>query len=45
MKKEDRKFQQIVLVKNKFEHFIYLPDELISVFDENITNKTISNAL
>ena len=44
-KKEDEKFQQIVHVKYKLEVFIYLLDEMNSVFDEIITNQLICNVL
>ena len=44
-KKEDRKFQQVVYVSQKFEEFIYLLDVLISVYDKGFTNQPISNVL
>ena len=45
MKKRDEKFQQVVYVKYKLEEFIYLLDEMNSVYDKVITNKPICNVL
>ena len=44
-KKEDEKFQQVVYVKYKLEEFIYLLDEMNSVYDKVITNQLICNVL
>ena len=44
-KKEDEKVQQTVYVNYKIEEFIYLLDEMNSVYDEVITNQPICNFL
>ena len=40
-RKEDENFQQVVYVNHKLEEFIYLLDELNSVYDEVFTNQPI----
>ena len=42
-KKEDEKFQQVVLEDYKLEEFIYLLDVRNFVYDKNITNEPICN--
>ena len=42
-KQEDEKIQQVVYVKYKIEHFIYLFDIKNSVYDEVITIQPICN--
>ena len=44
-KKEDEKFQQVVYVNYKLEEFIYLLDEMISVYNKVVTNHPIYNVL
>ena len=44
-KKEDEKFQQVVLKNYKHEEFIYLLDVIISVYDKAKTNQPFCNVL
>ena len=44
-KKEDEKCQQVVYVNYELEEFIYLLDEMNSVYDKVITNQPICNLL
>ena len=44
-KKEDEKYQQSFYVNNKLEEVIYIRDVMNSIYDKDITNKTIFKVL